>query len=150
MTQAFAVVWIALYVAHEIADHWLQTDHQATAKSGPGWVARAACARHVATLTTAQAVALALAAWWFGLDLVPGAVVAGLAVNAATHYWADRRATLVRLADVLGRWRIIPGGKGGFARLGDPAAAPCGTGAYRLDQSWHLLWLTIAAAITTA
>lgn len=148
MTEAFAVVWIALYVAHEIADHWLQTGHQATAKGGRGWAARRACARHVATLTTTQAVALTLSAWRFGLDLTPWAVVAGLAVNAATHYWADRRTTLLHLADELGR--IIPGGKGDFARLGDPGAAPCGTGAYRLDQSWHLLWLTIAAAITTA
>lgn len=47
--------------------------------------------------------------------------------------------TLARLADRLG--------KGEFARLGDGAAAPAGTGAYALDQSWHVAWLLIAALI---
>lgn len=59
--------------------------------------------------------------------------------DAISHYWADRRSTLARLADRLG--------KGELYALGDGAAAPAGTGAYALDQSWHHAWLYIAALI---
>lgn len=31
--------------------------------------------------------------------------------------------------------------------IGDPSAAPVGTGAYALDQSWHIGWLLIAALV---
>jgi hypothetical protein len=52
MTAAvFAACFAALYTAHQVADHWLQTPAQAAGKGGPGWTGRLACARHVATLT---------------------------------------------------------------------------------------------------
>ncbi|SEG90968.1 hypothetical protein SAMN04489712_1282 [Thermomonospora echinospora] len=60
-------------------------------------------------------------------------------MDGISHYWADRRTTLLRLA------RLV--GKGEFAELGDGAAAPAGTGAYALDQSWHIGWLFAAALI---
>jgi hypothetical protein len=71
--------------------------------------------------------------------------VAGQLVSAVTHYWADRRTTLARLADALG--------KGGYYRLGAPRPGrddnlSLGTGAYALDQSWHWLWLGVAATVT--
>jgi hypothetical protein len=56
-----------------------------------------------------------------------------------SHWWADRRAPLARLAERVG--------KSEFCDLGDPGAAPCGTGAYQLDQSWHIAWLWITTII---
>lgn len=137
--STFAAVFVALVAAHEVGDHWVQTPRQARAKGAPGRAGRMACARHVATLTAAKAVALALVATVTGLELVPLAVVAGLGLDAVTHYWADRQTTLAWLARRIG--------KGEFARLGDPAAAPTGTGAYALDQSWHVGWLLVAALL---
>lgn len=141
MTAAavFAAVLGALWVAHSVGDHWVQTHEQARAKGGPGWAGRRACAAHVATLAATKGVALAALVVVTGLPLALPAVLAGLAVDAASHYWADRRTTLTRLA------RLV--GKGEFAALGDGAAAPAGTGAYALDQSWHVGWLFVTALI---
>jgi len=60
-----------------------------------------------------------------------------MAADAATHYVIDRRTPLRRLALVLG--------KADFYDLGDAMAAPCGSGAYALDQSAHLTVLAAAA-----
>jgi hypothetical protein len=137
----FAAVWVALYVAHEVGDHWVQTHHQACGKGAPDRRGRILCARHVASLTLTKVVALVIVAAWTGLELAPLALVAGLSVDAVTHYWADRRATLRRLADAIG--------KAAFVRLGDPKEAPTGTGAYALDQSWHVGWLLVAALLVS-
>ncbi|WP_427922145.1 transcriptional regulator [Streptomyces sp. cg40] len=144
MAATFAAVFITLYVAHSVGDHWVQTPHQSAHKGRPGWVGRLADARHVATLTLTKLAALLPAAALLGLHLsVPGVVV-GLAVDAASHGWADRRSTLAWLARVMG--------KGEFYRLGAPRAGRddnphIGTGAYALDQSFHHLWLLVAALI---
>jgi hypothetical protein len=84
------------------------------------------------------------------LHIHPGALVAALLVDAVSHYWADRRFTLARFVEWLGR-TAIPG-KGDFYRMGSPReghddALHLGTGAYALDQSWHIGWLFIAALI---
>ncbi len=115
----------------------MQTSHQAAHKGSPGWVGRWACVKHVATYTATLAVAVAAVAWWLGLDLGPGWVVAGLVVSAVTHYWADRRTTLARLADRLGL--------GGFYKAGTGLAS----GAAHLGQAWHWVWLGVAALVTT-
>ncbi|QLJ01518.1 DUF3307 domain-containing protein [Streptomyces sp. NEAU-sy36] len=149
MTDAaatFAAVFVALYVAHSVGDHWVQTSHQSLTKGRPGWVGRLADARHVATLTLTKLTVLLVAAWVLGLRLSVLGVVAGLTLDAITHWWADRRTTLARLAEVLGL--------GGFYRLGAPRAGHddnpnLGTGAYALDQSFHHLWLLIAALVIT-
>jgi hypothetical protein len=64
-------------------------------------------------------------------------VAAGLAVSAVSHYFADRRRPLQRVAG------LIPG-KLGFWRAGDGLAS----GAAHLDQAWHWGWLFAAALIT--
>lgn len=138
-----AGVYLALYVAHDLGDHWFQTYHQAIHKAAAGWSGRLADIRHVATLTALKLTALAgLAA--LGLHLSPGWVALALGVDAASHAWVDRRGTLKRLCDRLGR--------GGLFSLdvvrsaGRDPYGP-GTGAYVLDQSWHRLWLVVAAVL---
>lgn len=135
----FAALFAALYAAHEVGDHWVQTHRQACGKGAPTWRGRWLCAGHVASLTATKAAAVAVVAVATGLSLSLWAVAAGLLLDAVTHYWADRRTTLAALAE-----RVK---KGEFARLGDGAAAPAGTGAYALDQSWHVGWLLIAALV---
>ncbi|MFI6887983.1 DUF3307 domain-containing protein [Streptosporangium canum] len=143
----FAAVFVALFAAHSVGDHWVQTHHQACAKGASTAAGRLACLWHVATLTATKTAALTALALVTGLTLHPIALLAGLAVDALSHYWADRRVTLARLAEALG--------KGDFYRLGAPrpgtADAPhLGTGAYALDQSWHIGFLFIAALIIAA
>lgn len=140
----FAAIFAGLYAAHSFGDHWVQTHGQACGKGAPTRAGRLACARHVATLTLTKAVALGLVMLVTGFRLDGPWLAAGLLVDAASHYWADRRFTLAALAERLG--------KGDFYRMGSPrpgtADAPhLGTGAYALDQSWHVLWLFLAALV---
>ncbi|MGW2721013.1 DUF3307 domain-containing protein [Streptomyces sp. NPDC001492] len=140
----FAAVFIALYVAHSVGDHWVQSSHQAAHKGRPGWVGRLADARHVATLTITKVAVLLPVVWLLHLHLSALAILSGLGIDAVTHWWADRRTTLAWLAKVTG--------KGEFYRLGTPRAGRddnphIGTGAYALDQSFHHLWLLVAALI---
>jgi len=131
----FAAVGFTLLAAHSVGDHWVQTHRQACTKGAPTQAGRAACAWHVATLTATKAAALLAMELVTGLRLAAVAVLVGLAVDAASHYWADRRTTLARLAEAAG--------KGDFYRMGEGLAS----GAYALDQSWHIGWLFITALI---
>ncbi|UYB41706.1 DUF3307 domain-containing protein [Streptomyces sp. Je 1-4] len=149
--STFAAVFIALYVAHSVGDHWVQTSHQSATKGRPGWVGRLADARHVATLTATKLALLLPVAALLGLRLSVLGLVIGLGVDAVTHWWADRRSTLAWLAKVTGKTEFY-----GFGTAAHPAhpttaegkpAAHLGTGAYALDQSFHHLWLLIAAVL---
>ncbi|MFF4777593.1 transcriptional regulator [Microtetraspora fusca] len=128
----FAVTLAVLYGAHQVADHWIQTHDQACDKALPGWAGWRANLGHVATYTAILAAALALVGWRYHLGYAPGWVAAGLAINAVTHAWADRRAPLRALAVAIGKksyWDEVPGG------------------AYQLDQAWHYGWLLASALI---
>jgi hypothetical protein len=145
-SAVLAVSSAALFAAHQVGDYWLQTHGQAMGKGGAGWAARAACARHVLVLVAVKVVALVSAFAVTGLPVRPGWWFAGLGVDAVSHYWADRRTTLRRLAGLLGP------GKVEFFDLGAPRVGhddrPCmGTGAAHLDQAWHHLFLFITALI---
>jgi hypothetical protein len=144
---AVAAVFVALYTAHMVGDHWVQTHHQAQCKAAPGWVGRWADTEHILTLTTTKLVALEALFLTTGLRPPLWQLTAALMVDALSHWWADRRTTLGALADRVG--------KGQFYRLGTPRAGrddnpSIGTGAYALDQSWHIGWLFIAALIAAA
>jgi hypothetical protein len=153
MTAAavFAAVFVALYVAHSVGDHWVQTSHQAAEKGRPGWVGRLADARHVLGLTITKGIALAAVVLVLDIPVTVTGLVAGLGVDAVTHWWADRRTTLAWLAKVTGKTE--------FLSLGTPAhpahpvtadggyAPTLGTGAYALDQSFHHLFLGVAALL---
>ncbi|MFI0716245.1 transcriptional regulator [Streptomyces inhibens] len=148
---AFAAVFIALYVAHSVGDHWVQTSCQSSDKGKPGWVGRLAGARHVATLTATKLALLLPAAALLGLHLSVVGLAAGISVDAVTHWWADRRSTLAWLAKVTGKAEFY--GLGTAAHPAHPVtakggpAAHLGTGAYALDQSFHHLWLLVAALL---
>ncbi|MEJ8649648.1 transcriptional regulator [Streptomyces sp. MS1.AVA.3] len=147
----FAAVFIALYVAHSVGDHWVQTSCQSATKGQPGWTGRLAGIRHVATLTATKLALLALVAALLGLHLSAVGLVAGMGVDAVTHWWADRRSTLAWLAKVTGKAEFYSLGTGTHpahpvTAKGGPAAH-LGTGAYALDQSFHHLWLLVAALI---
>jgi len=140
----FAAVFVALFVAHQVADHWIQTDHQACRKGDPGWVGRIACAAHVATYTATALVALAALPLVLGVPLSVGRVSAGLAVSAVSHYLADRRTPLRRLAEATGRARFYALGQPRPGRDDNPSL---GCGSYALDQSFHYLFVFVAALI---
>ena len=129
MSTTFATAFVALFVAHQIADHWVQTDKQACGKGAPGWRGRYQCAMHVGTYSLTAAIVLAVTEWSLGLHLDGPRVLLALTVSAVSHYIADRRTPLRWLAD-----RI----KLGFWDNG---------GAYQLDQSYHYAWLWVAALI---
>lgn len=176
---AFAAVYATWHAAHHVGDMWVQTHDQACRKGAPGPDGARACAAHVATYPATAAAALAVTARVTGLRLHPAAVTAGLAVSAGTHYVADRRRPLERLAEAM----EARTGKHTFWRLGAPRnvevithgfpadAGPeagqvvvwgedgeqtshdnptLGTGAYALDQAWHTGWVAVAALIASA
>ncbi len=134
LATTFTTYLVALMAAHQVADHWIQTHHQAMCKGERGRAGALACLRHVLTYTAVTAGA-GLAAWQLlDLSIAPAGFVVGQVISAVTHYWADRRYTLA--------WLVGKLGKTGYYN------AP--GGAYQLDQSWHALWLTVAAVIATA
>jgi hypothetical protein len=143
MAATFAAVFVAVFVAHQVADHWIQTQRQADCKGLPGWPGRIACACHVFTYTAVALFALAALRWTLELDLSPGRVFVGLAVSAVTHYIADRRTPLERLAALFGADRFYALGAPRPGRDDNPTLG----GAYALDQSFHYAWLFVAALI---
>ena len=152
-----AVGGLALYAGHHAGDYWVQTDEQARCKGNAGMEGIKACAMHVATYTLTQAAFLGVAFWATGLRWDLLALLVALSVSAITHYLADRReyGIMFRLA------RMLPG-KARFLMLGVPRAymiyaqsteasptphgpipldnPSLGTGAWALDQSWHIVF----------
>lgn len=129
----FAAVSTVRSAAHQLADYWVQTDHQATTKGKDGIDGCAACAAHVLSYSIVSASAVAIAGTAFGLELSVRGVILGELVSAITHYAADRRehGVLFNIARKLG--------KGGFLDRG---------GAPLLDQAWHHVANTLASATT--
>jgi hypothetical protein len=144
---AFAAVYVALLTGHSVGDHWIQTSAQAAAKGARNRTGAAACARHVLSLTLTKAATLAVTAATLHPRLHPAGVVLGFAIDAATHYFADRRYTLARLAQLTGKDRFFTLGA---PRPGHDDNPSLGTGAYALDQSWHHLFLWLAALLIVA
>ncbi|MFD7901049.1 hypothetical protein ACFV4G_02285 [Kitasatospora sp. NPDC059747] len=134
----FTAVYALLRSAADVADHWIQSDHQATTKGESGAAGRRACAAHVASYTATQTALVLGGARLLGVRLRPGPVAAALVLSAVTHYVADRREPLRRLADATG--------KSAFVRLADHGM----NGAYCLDQAWHHAFETCAALIASA
>jgi len=141
---AFAAYFAALFAAHQVADHWIQTEHQAAVKGQSGWVGRLACGAHVLTYTLTAVAAIGAMAVVCDLDPSLWRIAAGLAVSAVTHYIADRRTPLRKLAAAAGHTSFFALGAPRPGRDDNPSL---GTGAYALDQSYHVGWLFAAALI---
>ncbi|MFE1401063.1 DUF3307 domain-containing protein [Nocardiopsis dassonvillei] len=131
MTSAFA----ALLAGHWIGDHWAQSNHQAQTKGRCDAAGRRACAGHVGTLTLCQVLALVVVVLYADAAFGVVNLVVGLAVNAASHYWCDRRSTLEGLAYALHRT-----GKHDYYRVGSA----------QLDQAFHMLFILLSAVIIGA
>jgi hypothetical protein len=150
VVATFAALFIALYVGHHVGDQWVQTHHQALTKGGTGdrtSVGRAACFRHVLNLSVTQLAAVGAVVTVLQLDIPAWRIFLGVAVNAASHFWADRIHTLEALARKVN--------KGGYWDLGGPRPGhddniTVGTGRYHLDQSWHLAWVFVSALAMVA
>jgi uncharacterized protein DUF3307 len=147
MTDAitFAVVLPGLLVAHNVADHWVQTGHQSVTKGRRDRAGRLACLAHVATYTVVTAAVTGLLWAVLALDVTPAGFLVGQVVSAVTHYWADRRWTLAHFARLVGKSEFYALG---MPRVGRDDNPSLGTGAYALDQAWHWLWLFVAALLT--
>jgi hypothetical protein len=146
----FAAVFIALAAAHGIGDHWMQNTHQAQHKGDPGWPGRLACAAHVASYIATQAVALLLVWAVLRLALQPSGVLAALGISAVTHYIADRRKPLRRLALLAGKAAYLD-----HATVVRAPGMPAtdtgpGTALFHLDQSLHIGAIFLAALAATA
>lgn len=144
----FAAVFAALYAAHSFGDHWYgQTHQQALGKGARTAQGVRHCLGHVLLLAVHKVVALAAVCAVTRLQPPLAHVAVALLVDGVSHYWADRRYTLAALADRTG--------KTDFYHLGQPRpgrddAPHLGTGAYAMDQSWHVVWLFVAALIAAA
>lgn len=139
----FAAIAIVLYATHHVGDYWVQRDVDARHKGDPGWLGRMHCLAHVLTYVATQVAGLIAIAWLVHFNL--WTVVAGLFISGVTHYIADRREPLKRIAS----W--IPG-KSNFVKLGIPrenmADNPqLATGLWALDQSWHIFWGVFVTAL---
>jgi hypothetical protein len=140
----FAAAYAALHASHVFADHCVQTDAQACTKALPGFAGHAACARHCASYTITQALALAAANAVTGVRMRPGRILAGLAVSAVSHYVIDRRTLLQKAAELTGKDALY---ELGAPRPGKDDNPTLGTGAYALDQSAHTAFLFLAALV---
>ncbi|MGW1353022.1 hypothetical protein ACWCQE_27705 [Streptomyces sp. NPDC002409] len=138
-----AAAYAALTAAHEVGDFIIQRDIDAEKKGNEGGDGAVACARHVASYTAAQALALYAADRYLHLGLDRRRAAAGLAISAITHYVADRCAghwtTDTDEAPLLVR-AAHKAGKGTWLAADHRAGA-------MLDQAWHRGWIAIAAAV---
>lgn len=129
---AYPAVYALLRIAADVADHWVQSDHQATHKAKEGAEGHKALAGHVASYVATQGAALLVGNRLLGLGLRPRSIAAALALSGVTHYAIDRRWPVRKAAEATG--------KGNFYNLGGPLG-----GAYLLDQATHHLVEGLAA-----
>lgn len=150
----FAGMFVALYVGAQIGDFWVQSGAQAAGKGKPGREGRKHCAEHCLTYVSTQMFCVALVMWitgqgwgnaWLGM--------LAFLVSGVAHYAMDRREHGIL------PWLTRITRKQDFAKLGAPRdlhvsagrgpewtvrdesidAPHLGTGAFALDQSWHVL-----------
>jgi hypothetical protein len=159
--EIFAGAAMALYAAHHVGDYWVQTDHQARHKGDAGAEGRLQCLAHVLTYLMTQTACLLALSLVTATRLGTWQILVALAISGVTHYAADRRehGLMFWLA------RRIPG-KATFLELGRPRTGveipaypedgppsfvgdppQLATGAWALDQAWHIFWGVFVAAL---
>lgn len=144
---------VILRAAGSVGDMWVQTEHQSSVKGAyddepvidRDAEGRAlatygtrdgvrACALHATTYALTQGAALYAANRATGAGMKPGRIAAAVVFSGVTHYAADRRRPLKRLATALN--------KGGFYACLAPVCGP-----FELDQSYHRGCEAVAAVI---
>lgn len=131
----FAAAFVALYAAHQVADHWIHVDwHDQAQALSPGDIGT--CIAHMILYIGYAAAALSLTSYFAGLHLHLPNVVIALALVAVTHFGPDRRYPLAHLITRLRRRR--------GPSPDDPAVA---AGTHLMEQSWHIGWIFVAALV---
>ena len=130
----FAVAAATLHAAHQLADHIVQTDADATAKAEPGWHGWRHLLAHVGTYHATALAMLVLTATAVDLPLTVTGVLAGLGFSALTHAILDRRWPV--------RWILEHTGSAAFAERMTPIC-----GMYLADQALHYGCLWLAALL---
>ena len=150
---AFGAALAALWAAHDLGDHVVQTDHQAAGKAS-SWRAMAG---HLAGYHATQLAALALLRS-MGVAPSAGRTAAAVAVSVTSHGLLDRRWPVLRVLELTGSPRFArPVVTVSGETLGDPhdvgaveASGPLPVhGPYLADQALHHACLLITAAILT-
>jgi hypothetical protein len=157
----FAATAIALYAGHHVGDYWVQSHHQSLHKGKDPLQ----CLLHVISYLITQTACLFLLVP-LGARFGAWQLAAGLLLSGVTHYTADRRqhGLLFWLA------RRMPW-KAGFLELGVPRPyviyakhtgtdlprgpmpldnPSLGTGAWALDQAWHIFFGVFLTALVIA
>lgn len=162
----FAGAAVALYAGHHAGDYWVQTDFQARHKWQPGRLGRVACTSHVLSYVLTQWVFLTALELTTRHTLMDWRGAVALAISGMTHWTADRREQGLMYWFV----RCVTPWNRNLLTLGAPrpytiyAKAPddlprgpmpldnpsLGTGAWALDQSWHIFWGVFVAALVIA
>lgn len=165
---------------HPLCDHWVQSsddarlkglhgDHYAYADGTPlpdradpvdsdvpvyraSVLGRAAACRHVRSYTAVQLATALAVTRALGHRVPLGALLAGAAVNAATHLVIDRREPLLKLADMFGKRGYVDHCTA--ARVNDKGEVTAelsgpGSALMELDQALHRAIGIGAAALTT-
>lgn len=133
----FGVTLLALIVGHQLGDHVLQTDRQATEKASSGADGVRAMVGHLLSYHLAAAAVLAGTAYTLQLPLSPAGLAAGFAFSIGTHAVLDRRWPV--------RVVLRSTGSPDFAEQNSPVC-----GMYVADQALHWLALLISALLVAS
>jgi len=133
----FAVGLLSLFAAHQIGDHVLQTDRQATAKAGRGRAGLRAMVGHLVAYHLTAAALLVGTGAVLGLPLSTRGLLAALGFSAITHGLLDRRWPVRAILRATGA-----------AEFAESTAPVCGM--YVADQALHQLALLISALLLAA
>ncbi|MFE9247233.1 DUF3307 domain-containing protein [Nocardiopsis sp. NPDC006938] len=143
----FAATFVLYYIAHLIADHWCQRSEDAVGKQAPGWAGVRHCLSHTASVVLTTAVVLGVGMVLLGLRAPVDVVAASLLVVGVSHYLVDRGTPLRWLARLTANEGYMD--RVSVVRAPDqvPDTTGPGTGAFHLDQSWHVAWAGVGALI---
>lgn len=138
-----------LYAGHRVGDTWAQRGIDAVRKQETGFQGGVHCLVHVLMLTATKAAFLVPGLLILGAGgLVSwGGVALALTLAGVLHYLVDRGRPLYVMARATGQIEFIE--RVSVVRTpGGPAdTRGPGTGAFELDQAWHVACLVPAALI---
>lgn len=146
----FATLQATFSDVHPYCDQILQRERDACGKGEQGPNGARCCARHVASYTAVQILGAVAVTRALGYRVPLPALLAGMAVNAGTHYVIDRREPFEEF--LRHRW-IKRGGYLDHAtvqrRPGVIDVAGPGTALMEMDQAAHRLISVLASLIIT-